>query len=92
MTMAEQFGLVRGGTCWCCAGLGVVVDDWDVVQQCLFCDGTGDEPGGDAADDGSWPSPNYLAQFRATPTEAEMDEDTAALRRALDEIEGTDEG
>ena len=37
MTMAEQFGLARSGTCWCCGGLGLCAADRDVVEPCAFC-------------------------------------------------------
>ena len=68
-TFAEQFGLARRGTCWCCGGIGLCTDDWDVVQRCMFCDGTGVEAGGDGEPEAA-----------------------AALRQALGEFEGTDEG
>jgi len=84
MTLVEQFGLSRMPNTGHCGCLGLCVDDWDAVEPCMFCSG------GDT-DESFPPDPNYLARFRRTPTEEEIEQDVDALRRALDEMDGTDE-
>lgn len=69
MTLSQQFGVARRGSCWCCGGLGAVADDWDVIEPCIICDGTG----------------TPLSRQRGTLTQADWDEAAAALSRAIDE-------